>query len=171
MSYASSCCSSCPHLAVYPDDLDKRWTAQPIWRLYDTGKFQKNKARFRLMSELQVTVLLLFILGCQRVPARLPEQYGLRLATAQLHGGRSWGEYAPGGTNPPGLLWWITEVLVLIVDSKRTERHCCAAAQHAGPRETDCMSAHFRQFTLKHKMFLFADWRWKEKEERNSKTL
>lgn len=139
MSYVSSCCSSYPHSAVYPDDLDKHWTAQPIWRLYGTGKLHKNKAWFHLMSELQVTVLLLFISGCQCVPAWLPEQYGLRLETAQLHGGRSRGEYTPGGTQPPGLLWWITEELFLIVDSKRTERHCCAHNMPAWGRLTACL--------------------------------
>lgn len=130
--------SSCTHSAVYPDDLDKCWTTQPILVVCDTG--------------------------CDSVPARLPEQYGLRLETAQLHGGRSWGEYTPDSTWPPGLLWWITEELLLSVDCKRTERHCHAVAQHTVLRKTDCMPAHFMtawQFRLKHKTFSFVDWRWK----------
>lgn len=142
----------------------------------NTAWFQMREWKFLLLSEL-VIQLLLFISGCQCVTARLPEQYGLRLETAQLHGGRSWGEYTLGGTRPPGLLWWITEDPVLIVASKRIERHCCAAAQHAGLRKTDCMPAHFMtlwQLRLKHKMFLSMDWRWNEieqKDEEKTKTL
>lgn len=55
------------------------------------------------MSEW-VILLFLFISGSHCVPAWLPEQYGLRMEAAQLHSGRPWGEYTPGGLQALGLL-------------------------------------------------------------------
>lgn len=159
--------------------MDKHWK-QLIWPLYGTGKLQKKKAWFNmrtatflLMSEQQVIVLFLFCFfsGSRCVTARLPEQYGLRLETAQLHRCHSWGEYTPSGTGPPGLLWWVTEELALIVDSKHIERQCCAATTTYWPEEDwlhACnkhymIPAHFvtsLRISLKHKMLSYADWAW-----------
>lgn len=99
-------------------------------------RFQmKNIFKHDLISESHVILMFVFISGCQCVPARLPEQYGLRLETAQLHAGRSWGEYTASDTRTHGLLRWINADLSLIVDFKRIERHCFAAGTTHRPEE------------------------------------
>lgn len=122
----SLCCSSLPHSTIYPDDLDKHWTTQPIWHLYDTGMFQQSKNQ-NIFCCLSWRFGYFLFTGRKCVFARLPEQHGLRLEATQLHGGRFWGEYTPCGTAALGLFWWITEKLILIADPKRSERHslCC----------------------------------------------
>lgn len=53
--------------------------------------------------------------GCHSFPARLPEQHGVRLETAELHRGHPRGKRTLAGVRPPGFLRPVTDRLVVIV--------------------------------------------------------
>lgn len=62
--------------------------------------------------------------GCHSFPPRLPEQHGVCLETAQLHGRHPRGKHTLAGLRPPGFLRRVADKLM------RHERHCLAAAAY-----------------------------------------
>lgn len=112
----SSCRSPRPVVVVWSDVLDQHTTAQPLCPLRDTGKTLWYETFFQNESTSTSFNACAFLScsGGVHVPAGLPEQYGLCLATAQLHWGRPRGEHTAADTQPPRFLWRISEELELL---------------------------------------------------------